>query len=259
MTDAAREERGPKVPGFNLEACVGLLDKVRDGVGMGAAARDTVARAMGYGSLNGTSKRAIGALSHFGLIDRSGSAAIRISDLGKRVLLPRNDAERQAAIVEAAKRPALYEKLFERYEGHALPSLLPNILVRDFQVYPASSEDAARTFRESMEFAGLLSNGILRAATHDSGEAGSAAGTSGGQEEPVSGSPDPVSVPSAPLKSGPSAERQVESNLRVQHYTIPLDGRGRVATIEIPLPVSAGDLNNVGRWAKYMAEFAEDN
>jgi hypothetical protein len=255
VEDREREERGPKTPGLNLASAIELLGRVRDGIGFGRAGRETVAQAIGYSSLNGTSKRAIAALSHFGLMERSGSAALVISELGKRILVPKDPGERTSAIAEAARQPALYQKLFERFGGHGLPGLLANILVREFGILPASSEDVARIFRESVDFAGLLRNGVLHSELDDS--------------RPITAfDAEEVEAPSAATDSGREAERitprATENSGSVavpsgsQRYTIPLDKHGRLATIDIPIPVSSSDLRRIGRWAEFMTDMSEE-
>lgn len=253
MDEKQREERGPNTPGISLPNTVDLLKRVRDGVGMSRASRETVAQALGYTSMSGTARRALAALTHFGLMERSGAAAMQISSLGRRLLVPRDEREAQEALAEAAAQPALYRKLIDRFAGHALPNLLPNILIRDFGVFSNSSNDVAAIFRESVEFAGLLQNGVLsRGSTHDAAtetasdrvDAEEVAGSRGGETQ---GSDSGARSESVAVPAG------------MQRYTIPLDTNGRVASIDIPLPVAAGDLRKVRKWAEYMASLSEDD
>ncbi len=256
VEDREREERGPKTPGLNLGGAIELLSRVREGVGFGRASRETVAQALGYSSINGTSKRAIAALSHFGLMERSGSAALVISELGKRILVPRDQEERKSAIAEAAKQPALYQKLFDRFGGHGLPGLLPNMLVRDFGVLPTSSEDVARFFRESVEFAGLLRNGVLHSELDESRPL-----TSSNSEDEDSSATPPDTVRQDERVTPRPSENTGGVDLKVgsQRYTIPLDRHGRLATIDIPIPVSSSDLRRIGRWAEFMIDISDED
>jgi hypothetical protein len=157
----------------------GLLEKVRTGVGLGAAKRELIAQALGYKSLSGHAARRLGSLSHYGLLERAGKGAARISALGKAILMPTSDSEKTQAIGVAARTPNLYSALLAKHTGHALPTMLTNLLSREHGVSPTGAEDAANTFRETMEFAGLLRNGVLVAEPQDSpsGESGSKGGT----------------------------------------------------------------------------------
>jgi hypothetical protein len=240
-----KEERGPKAPGLNLPTAVELLPQVRDGVGMGRASRETVARALGYNSLNGRSNRVIAALTHFGLLDRVGAAALQVSELGKKVLLPQTETEAREALAEAVQRPSLYQKLFARFAGHGLPSLLPNILSREFGVLPNYGEEVARTFRESVEHAGLLRNGVLHTTLNElSGDLDIGAANSS---------------QAAATQAGQADQTSIVRDLKIvsQRYTIPLDRSGRVATIDVPVPVSSEDLRRIKAWAEYMMTMAE--
>ncbi|HEY0972099.1 MAG TPA: hypothetical protein VGE02_14120 [Gemmatimonadales bacterium] len=259
-SDGIKEERGVRSPGYPLPAAADLLQQVRVGVGMGRASRQNVALAMGFGSLNGRSNRAIGALTHFGLMNRSGPSALQISDLGRRVLMPRDEAERREALAEAAKQPTLYQKLFSRFGGHGLPSLLPNILIREFGVNANTAEDVAKIFRESVEAAGLLRNGILHTEL-DPVESGPSPSDG---EHPIdvqaavgvpASNPAPV-VAATPQDSKASAAAPASGT---QRYTIPLDNQGRLATIDIPVPVASSDLRRISRWAQFMLSLDEDD
>jgi hypothetical protein len=251
MTESSKEERGPKSPGVSLGPAVELLRKVREGVGFGRASRETVANALGYGSLNGRSQRAIAALLHFGLVERSGANAVQISELGKKVLMPNHDSESVQALAEAAKQPTLYGKLFERYSGQAVPALLTNILVREFGVLANSSEEVAKTFRESVDFAGLLRNGVLYEELEPSGPVG--------DKDATVRVDDDLPEPAPSRAVGATVAAQHSPPVGAQAYTIALDRQGRVATIYIPLPVLGSDLKRIERWATFMAEMAEDD
>jgi hypothetical protein len=251
--DTEREGRGPNAPSETLPSAIQLLQLVRDRLGFSSASRESIAEALGYRTLNGTSRRKIAALSHFELLARSG-AAYRISDLGKQILIPRDDAEHKQAVAMAARKPAFYSKLFAKYEGQALPGMLPNILVREFGILPQSSEDVARTFRETQEFAGLLRNGILlsepegaHAVDRDLAQPTSlsAGGANGVQVEVQS-------------ESRPQFEPNAGDGRHRQRYTIPLDKRGTLASVELPVPVRERDLKKVSAWLTYMTNVIGD-
>jgi hypothetical protein len=251
--DTEREGRGPNAPSETLPSAIQLLQLVRDRLGFSSASRESIAEALGYRTLNGTSRRKIAALSHFELLARTG-AAYRISDLGKQILIPRDDAEHKQAVATAARKPAFYDKLFAKYEGQALPGMLPNILVREFGILPQSSDDVARTFRETQEFAGLLRNGILLSEPE---------GTNSVDRNVV----QPASVP-APGSNGEQLEVLGGSRSQFQpiagdgtqrqQYTIPLDKRGTLASVELPVPVRERDLKKISAWLTYMTNVIGD-
>lgn len=250
-----REGRGPNAPAETLASAIQLLQLVRDRLGFSSASRESVAEALGYRTLNGTSRRKIAALSHFDLLTRTG-AAYRISELGKQILIPRDDAEYRHALSIAARKPAFYQRLFAKYEGQALPGMLPNVLVREFGILPQSSEEVARTFRESQEYAGLLRNGIL----HPEPEIPGGRGTD--VLEVTSSAATPASQGSSTPDGAATTPTQLETSTgdgrSRQRYTIPLDKRGTLAAVELPVPVRDRDLRKLSAWISYMRSVIED-
>lgn len=242
QTDTRSDVRGVQYPADHLEAAVEMLGKVKEAVGLAAASRETLVEALGYNSINGASARKVAVLSHFGLIDRAGKGSSRVSELGRRILMPVSDSDRRQAIADAARKPTLFAQLFERLKGHAIPSLLPNLLVREFGVFHGSAESVAETFRTTMEFAGLFRNGVLNE------EAGPPIARTSKSRDGTETAQD--------VDSGPTGDPDI-SKSGGQRYTIALDGSGRVARIDIPLPVSATDLRRIERWAQYMGEVIE--
>ena len=235
---SAKVERGIKYPADNLESAIELLGRVKDSLGYGGASRETLAEALGYRGISGTSARKIGSLTHYDLLERIGNGAYRISELGRRILMPTTSAERREAITEAAKRPALYGALFQMYQDHALPTLLPNLLVREHGVTSSAAEQAANTFRETVEYAGLLRAGILR--SNPGAEVDPENTATVGENVATSEAAAKGQLPDFPGRAGSS------------DYTVALDGAGRVAVLSIPLPVTLRDMRRLRAWAEYM-------
>ncbi len=239
-----KEDRGPKHPSDNLETAVEMLHRVRDGIGYSPANRETIVEALGYQGLSGTSARKLAVLNHFNLLDRVGNSTYRIGELGKRILAPREESEVQVALAEAAKAPSLYQRLFARFGDSALPSLLPNILMREFGVLSQTADEVARLFRETAEFAGLLRNGVLHTELLADP---SAAGDSAPSE---SSDPRPNTAADESSQAGPPAG--------VQRYSVPLDKSGRVAMVELPLPLLVRDVERMISWLNYMMTITAD-
>lgn len=260
--DASNGERGTQYPADNLETAVANLGKVRTAVGFGAANREIIAAALGYRVISGHASRRLGSLSHYDLIERAGKGAARVSALGKSILVPTTEEERRLALAEAAKRPNLYAALIARFSGHALPTMLPNLLVREHGVHAGVADDAAATFRETVEFAGLLRNGVLHASVDESP---SQSDRSTGAEDhadrqvdaPNSARGSASSFPghtAAPAAAPPQAV--VPGGTAVS--TILLDQTGRTATIALPVPFTKRDLRKLGAWLTYMTSVLDD-
>ena len=244
----SNNERGADHPSDNLESAVEMLTRVYEAIRSGVADRENLAVALGYNGISGTSARKVATLSHFGFLERAGSGSYRISDLGRQLLHPKTPQERQRALVEAVTRPKLYGRLVEAFRDHALPGMLPNMLVREYRVSPPSSVQAVKTFRESLEFAGLLRNGILHSTLNqivkDPGD---------------DDRRDDVGVASAAARQETSTLSASVVASGVQRHTIALDAAGRVAFIELPVPATPRDFDRIEKWSAFMRDIALDS
>ncbi|HXB27468.1 MAG TPA: hypothetical protein VNV25_22250 [Gemmatimonadaceae bacterium] len=261
MADAAGLERGVKNPSDTLQEAETMLQHVREQVGFGPASREVLAEALGYRGISGTSGRKVAALSHYGLLERAGSG-YRISDLGKQLLMPKEPSERGRALAVAARTPALYQRLWARYQGGPLPALLPNLLVREHGVNQRSADEVAKIFRETMQFAGLLRNGIMQDDAPDGHETASEP-SARSQTQPVATWPD--LQPRAGfveeerlVAQSATDDRQQADSRRTQRYTVALDKAGRLAVIDLPLPLLHRDLQKILAWVDYMNTVVED-
>ncbi len=254
-TEKVREtgvgERGTQYPADNLETAITMLERVRSAIGFSPAKREVIAEALGYKTLSGHAARKLGTLNHYGLLERSGRGAARVSLLGKTMLTPTSETERRHAITDAAKQPNLYAALIAKYAGDGLPTLLPNLLIREHGVHPSAAETAAATFRETVEYAGLLRNGVLYAEAEEPPPA------SDGNSD-VARSQHDSSGRNARGTADGSNRRDQTGVGNAPGFTIPLDNSGRMATIHIPLPVSTRDLKKIGAWLNYMNAVMDD-
>jgi len=241
-----------------------MLRRVHRSGGDGPFSRETLAELLGYKPLTGTANRAVGALTHFGLLDRSKST-YSISQTGQNIIMPPDDGARAAALVAAAKSPALYADLISEFKDKGVPLLLGNILAQRHGVLPKNREQVAQRFKETMEFVGLLRSGVLHEQiAYENGAAASS-------RSPVdtclpvsevtveqSSSPGPQSGTRDSAASSLSTQVSPRAPQQQQEYTIALGLDGRVARILLPTPVSEGDLRRVEDWASYMRRIATE-
>lgn len=156
-----KNSRSSGYPVFSLEDCVSAVKMVKQGLGMSFSSRDLIAQAMGYSGVTGASGTKISACVHFGLLNRSGNT-YAVSELSGKVLTPVSENEKAMALVEAVSSPSLYKKLITEYDGRALPKMLENILCREYGIIENSAKKATDIFKRSLEYAGLLQNGVVR-------------------------------------------------------------------------------------------------
>lgn len=155
--------RSKSNPLLTLEEALKRIVKFKVALGVnGSFSRETVSKGIGYGSVSGTSGRAVASLVHYGLLDRS-KDMYSLSDLGKRYLLPIDDSQRDNAIREAALSPSLFRAVFNDFEGQFLPNQLANILTVKYEIQYNAASAAVKIMESTFNFAGLLTDkGVLQ-------------------------------------------------------------------------------------------------
>ena len=157
---------GTKYPYYDLEAAERFAKSVQEAGGNEVLEEELLKHLR----LSQTTKSWIYSLStgrEFGLIERKGQKADArsiITELGKRLLVPGDDAELLASRAAAFLTPQVYRRLFERYKDAPVPQpqFLANILVREHKLVDSVSQPAAEAFIASARFAGLVNgNNIL--------------------------------------------------------------------------------------------------
>lgn len=154
------KERSVAYPGIALKEAIELAVTVFEKLGRGPYSRHEVAKALGHPNMTGPAARKVAALAHFGLLERVGSSYNQ-TELAQDILRPSSDDEKAAAVIRAARKPRLFDKLLQRYRGQALPTMLPNILRKDGIKGDAAAQHVARIFDETMRYASILVNGII--------------------------------------------------------------------------------------------------
>lgn len=155
-----KRERSTAYPAIPLGEAVEYSKKLIAAYPKSHFDRASAAVSMGYATLSGASAPKIAALVHYGLLERKGNA-YKNSDLAEQILHYTTEDEKDAAILEAAKHPKLFDSLISEYSGRAVPPTLNNILVRQFGIGRKVADTVVQTFKDSLEFAGLYSNGIV--------------------------------------------------------------------------------------------------
>lgn len=153
------KERSVAYPIFNLESAVNRLVSLYQGLGKGPYSREDAAKGMGYSGLNGASARAVAALVQYGLIDRNGNT-YSLSLLSNSIIHPTEELEKSIALKKAAVNPKLFLSLVETYKGQSLPGLLENIITRK-GVGASYAKDVSTIFKDTLQFAGILVNGVV--------------------------------------------------------------------------------------------------
>lgn len=218
-----KRERSAAYPSDTLSAAIQFCADLREKLGKGPYSREEAAIGLGHKGVSGTSGMKIATLVHFGLLNRFGNTYTQ-SELAERINHPVSENDRIAAITDAAKMPKLYNDLILQFSGQALPSQLANILIRK-GISSKVSQVVADDFKASMEFAGLLKNGVLF-------DAADAVPTPGGQQVSQGGI-SPTEIYTAPL---PSA---LVPNKDAKGYTFSDVGEGWTLFVQSNDPISS--------------------
>jgi hypothetical protein len=108
----AGKARSPRFAGFSLRESIELLRRIADAIGDQRVSATSAAALIGYRSLSGPAKVALGALHQYGLLHRSGGD-VQVSHLGQQVLSPKDHEEWRTAFRRAALMPPLFRELLE--------------------------------------------------------------------------------------------------------------------------------------------------
>ena len=154
-----KKSRSCGYPLLALPRAIEAAKMMHDGFGEGPHSRENAARGLGYSSFSGAASSKIGSLVHFGLLART-AGMYSVTALAREVFLYPNEASGEA-IAKAAAKPVLYGKLLARFLDKPLPEKLEAILATDYGVTAKAAPIAAQNFIETMEFAGLVREGML--------------------------------------------------------------------------------------------------
>lgn len=153
-----KRQRSPNYPSFGLREAVDKVRMLHKAIGQRPTSREIVATSMGYRGLSGASATAISALNKYGLLEGRGDD-VRISDRAMAILHPHSDDELHVALHEAAITPTLFREIYEKFPG-TIPNddVLRNYLIRN-KFAPQAVDGVISSLKETVEFAGGLSDG----------------------------------------------------------------------------------------------------
>lgn len=153
--------RSPNYPSMSLGEAIEAMRPILEKDGRNKISRPTVARHLGYTSLNGRSLGKIGALRAYGLLDGNGDE-LRVSDTCMALLrAPENSPARREAIREAFDGPPLFRELnAERGDDRiSKENLVWQLDQRGFT--PEAAQRAAETYLESEKLVSQILGGYV--------------------------------------------------------------------------------------------------
>lgn len=149
----ATRGRSPNYPAIPLGDLLVNLERYVANEGRAPVDVETAAKALGYSGLNGAARTRMGAMKQYGLL-QGRDDAVKISDLGLRIAFPSSDDDKREALREAALAPDLFRELYDSYPDSS-PDAVKAYLIRVRQFTPDGASLASRSFKQTMDFAGV--------------------------------------------------------------------------------------------------------
>lgn len=123
--------RSPKYPNYPLSMAIENVRKVYDADRTVALPREVIAIHLGYSGLSGSSDSNIATIVQYGLLERTGKAEMKVSQLAVDILVPENEHQQQEAINRAVLSPPLFSEIWNHFEKQVpSPEALRTYLLR---------------------------------------------------------------------------------------------------------------------------------
>ena len=152
---ATRKPRSPRYPQLPLREAIERVNKVWQANRTYRVEKVSVARALGYGGVNGASTSLIGTLKQYGLLDEN-KEGVMVTQAAVSILrAPEGDPEKARALRTAAFAPKIFIDLYEAY-GEDVSELPAETTLQYRLEQKGFLEKAAgeviRTYRDNLEF-----------------------------------------------------------------------------------------------------------
>lgn len=146
-------------PYLPLETAVEVASAVYSRNGLGSCEVDELAAEMNQ-TVSGAFRQKTAAAKTFGVVEKDGRSAFKLSDLGRRII---DEDGAAAAKVDAFFAVPLYSAIYDNYKGQKLPPT--KALEREMQslgVAPKQADRARQAFERSAHYAGMNDAGSDR-------------------------------------------------------------------------------------------------
>lgn len=114
MSDLIPQDRSPRSPSLPLSDSISLVAKLFDAIRTATVMPEIAIKPLGYGSTNGAAMTTLATLAQYGLVDRTGGKLF-VTPLAVRIMHPKSDDQRDAAIRDAALSPKVMNEIYEGY------------------------------------------------------------------------------------------------------------------------------------------------
>ena len=153
VVETDKKGKAVTFPKTTLKETLRLAQAIQDNNAGDPYNRLDLAQAVGYSPESSFFRTLITSSSRYGLTEGSYvSERISLTDLGKSIVAPRSDEEKNKALLEALQRVEVFRKFFERFNQNKLPreDLLENTLARDFGVRKEDAKGCLEILRKNI-------------------------------------------------------------------------------------------------------------
>ena len=236
----ASKMRSPNYPALSLAQALEGADKLWKAEKRTPVSHETAATALGYKSLSGPARVAIGALRQYGFIDKAEKGHVRLSDLAL-LALHGSPEQKQPALQKAAVNPPLFKELAQNH-GEASETAIRSYLITKKAFAEDGARKAAKAFRDTLKLAKPDASGYT--------------GTNSDQE------PEFMTTVAVGEKDGDvwnsmrEHAREGGKESGMLSLTVPYGGKGRQLTVQVRIAGDRLKRAHIEKVRKYL-ELAE--
>lgn len=226
--------QSPSYPSLSLASAIEAVGKIEGIYRKSPVDRENAAKLLGYSGLSGPANMTLAALASYGLVERAGKGAMRVTPLARSILHPENDAERRQSLMIAASSPKLFGDIWTHFDGHKVPPEAGVVNYLNRQGFnPSAVPKAAKAFLQTARLVEELSEDE----SHGAEEA-----------EPVRSSGVGSAADDHPPAHGARRKRQERPGMKEDVYTLP---EGDVV-LQWPDRLSQASFEEIEDWTRLM-------
>lgn len=160
------QDRSTKYPVIGLKHAIEWSNKLMDVYGVKASfSKAEALKVLGYDKESGSTLQKLTALTYYGLLVDDNGDTYRNSDLVQQIRHPYPGEDDRKNKIRAIHNCDLFSSLIDEFDGQKIletPEALENTLIRKYSLKEKSAKKAVKSFQESIKFAGMYDNGIIR-------------------------------------------------------------------------------------------------
>lgn len=214
--------RSPNYPGIPLKQSIDLVTTIYREDRRNAIEKEDAAKHMGYSGLTGRTLKLLGALSQFGLLEKVGKGQVRVSAIAESIMHGIDEAERNNALLEAARSPTLFRRIRESFDSPSDRTITSFLMKEGFT--DAAVPPVLRSYNETNAF--LAASGVSESHGKDE-EGDTESGFDLDEEDPMT---DQTPIKHAPSAPPPTPVMDEEHGLHLNFDLQSISVRGKTSS-----------------------------